>query len=127
MSLYHHVANKEALLDGMVDVVVGEMNAERRRGGGADGRSATGPRPCGPGSSPPGRMLRHVAPAVLESRTREWAVIAYDEGVLATLRVGGFSTTSPTTRCTRWAAGLGLSQESSTRPGGVDARCRRSR
>ena len=36
MSLYHHVANKEALLDGMVDAVVGELNAEVGAGGGAE-------------------------------------------------------------------------------------------
>ena len=29
MSLYHHVANKEALLDGMVDVVFGEIHLPR--------------------------------------------------------------------------------------------------
>ena len=34
MSLYHHVANKEALLDGMVDAVVAELNAEVGPGGG---------------------------------------------------------------------------------------------
>ena len=36
MSLYHHVANKEALLDGMVDAVVGELNAEAGPGGVSD-------------------------------------------------------------------------------------------
>ena len=36
MSLYHHVANKEALLDGMVDAVVGELIAEVGPGGGAE-------------------------------------------------------------------------------------------
>ena len=36
MSLYHHVANKEALLDGMVDTVVGELNAEVGAGGGVE-------------------------------------------------------------------------------------------
>jgi len=29
MSLYHHVANKDALLDGMVDLVFGEIDLPR--------------------------------------------------------------------------------------------------
>ena len=65
MSLYHHVANKEALLDGMVDAVVGELNAEvgagRRGGGGARlGRGAAGPDPHGPQG--------HAAPQVAARR-----------------------------------------------------------
>jgi AcrR family transcriptional regulator len=93
MSLYHHVANKEALLDGMVDAVVGELNAEVGPGGGPDAegdwagalrtRMLTARRV----------MLRHKwLPAVLESRTNlSPPLIAYFEGVLATLRAGGFS------------------------------------
>ena len=41
MSLYHHVANKEALLDGMVDVVFGEIHHPAV---GADWRGGSGPR-----------------------------------------------------------------------------------
>ena len=44
MSLYHHVANKEALLDGMVDAVVGELIAEVGPGGGPGRRARLG---CG--------------------------------------------------------------------------------
>ena len=54
MSLYHHVANKEALLDGMVDAVVGS-STPRSAPAAARRLSATGPRRCGPGSSPRAR------------------------------------------------------------------------
>jgi AcrR family transcriptional regulator len=93
MSLYHHVANKESLLDGMVDVVVEELNGEVGTGGGPEAerdwaaalreRMLTARRV----------MLRHQwLPAVLESRTSlSQTLIAYYEGVLATLVAGGFS------------------------------------
>jgi AcrR family transcriptional regulator len=92
MSLYHHVANKEALLDGMVESVVGELLEEVGPGGGDAGldwaaalraRILTARR----------LMLRHPwVPAVMETRTRvSPALIAYYEGVLATLHAGGFS------------------------------------
>ena len=42
MSLYHHVANKDALLDGMVDVVFGEIHLP--------GSVPTGPASCGCGT-----------------------------------------------------------------------------
>jgi AcrR family transcriptional regulator len=61
MSLYHHVANKEALLDGMVDAVVGAERRGRRgwRGGRGTrlGRGPARPDHHGPhGDAPP-----HVA------------------------------------------------------------------
>ena len=54
MSLYYHVANKEEVLDGMVDVIATEINEAVRR---IDCRPTepTGSRRCGSGSSPPAR------------------------------------------------------------------------
>ena len=95
MSLYHHVANKEALLDGMVDAVVGELNAEVGAGGGAEAEAERDWAAALRARIITARtvMLRHKwLPAVLESRTSLSApLIAYYEGVLATLRAGGFS------------------------------------
>ena len=51
MALYKHVANKEELLDGMVDVVVGEIDpagpARTGRGRSGSGCSRRGGRCCG--------------------------------------------------------------------------------
>ena len=93
MSLYHHVANKEALLDGMVDAVVEELNVEVGAGGGADAERDWAAALRARIITARTVMLRHTwLPAVLESRTSLSApLIAYYEGVLATLRVGGFS------------------------------------
>lgn len=53
MSLYHHVANKEAVLDGVVEVVLDEiMTAVEETE--APPPSGTGGRRCARGSSPPG-------------------------------------------------------------------------
>jgi AcrR family transcriptional regulator len=93
MSLYHHVANKEALLDGMVDAVVGELNAEVGAGGGAEAERDWAAALRARIITARTVMLRHKwLPAVLESRTSLSApLVAYYEGVLATLRAGGFS------------------------------------
>ena len=93
MSLYHHVANKEALLDGMVDAVVGELNAEVGPGGGEEAERDWAAALRARILTARTVMLRHKwLPAVLESRTSLSApLIAYFEGVLATLRAGGFS------------------------------------
>ena len=63
MALYKHVANKDELLDGMVDVVVGEIDPPAA--------APTGRRPCAGGSCRPARrLLRHPwASRVIESRT----------------------------------------------------------
>ena len=93
MSLYHHVANKEALLDAMVDAVVAELNAEVGPGGGPeaerDWAAALRARILVARTV----MLRHKwLPAVIESRTQlSPPLIAYFESVLATLHAGGFS------------------------------------
>ncbi len=90
MSLYHHVKNKDALLDGMVDVIVEEITTE-----------LDGIKP------PPGWkerlrtriltarkvMLRHPwAPSVIETRTRiNPRLLLYFDAVLGTMLEGGFS------------------------------------
>jgi AcrR family transcriptional regulator len=93
MSLYHHVANKESLLDGMVDTVVAELNAEVGPGGGADAERDWARALRARILTAREVMLRHKwLPSVLESRTSLSApLIAYYEGVLATLHAGGFS------------------------------------
>jgi AcrR family transcriptional regulator len=93
MSLYHHVANKEALLDGMVDAVVGELNAEVGPGGGPDAERDWAAALRSRILTARTVMLQHKwLPSVLETRTSiSAALVAYYEGVLATLRAGGFS------------------------------------
>ena len=86
MALYRHVRDKDDLLDGVVEVVVGEI--ER-------------PPPGGPWKSAlrehvmaaRGVMLRHPwAPRILEERgTAGPAALAHIDAVLATLLAGGFS------------------------------------
>src|SRR5689334_9569565 len=93
MALYNHVSNKEDLLDGMVEAIVDDLNTAVGPGGGprAEGDWVTALRD---------RiliarqlMLQHQwAPATIESRTTlSLPLVAYYEGVLATLRAGGFS------------------------------------
>jgi AcrR family transcriptional regulator len=85
MSLYHHVANKEDLLDGMVDLVFGEVDlpvpdeewwtAMRRRA--RSSRAA---------------LARHGwAVALMDSRSSPGPLtLRHHEAVLASLRAGGF-------------------------------------
>lgn len=93
MSLYHHVANKEALLDGVAELVVEEINEAV-----SDLPAATGPddwkhvmraRILTARSV----MLRHKwAPALLETRTvMSRAVLVYHHGILEIFRAGGIS------------------------------------
>jgi AcrR family transcriptional regulator len=93
MSLYHHVANKEALLDGMVDAVLTELNDEVGPGGGPEAQRDWTAALRARILTARTVMLRHKwLPAVLESRTSLSApLIAYNEGLLATLHAGGFS------------------------------------
>lgn len=86
MSLYHHVPNKDAILDGMVDLVFAEIElptatrnwktAMRRR---AESMRAV--------------LLRHRwAIGLMESRTTPGpATLAHHDAVLGCLRAGGFS------------------------------------
>jgi AcrR family transcriptional regulator len=86
MSLYHHVPNKDAILDGMVDVVFAEVQppspAEPWRA--AMHRRALAMRAM---------LLRHRwALRILESRTTPgFATLAHHDAVLGCLRAGGFS------------------------------------
>jgi AcrR family transcriptional regulator len=86
MSLYHHVRNKEDVLDGIVDVVVGEIGPPV---GDADWKPAVRRRVMAARAV----MLRHPwAPRVIESRANPGpATLAYMESVLTILRDSGFS------------------------------------
>jgi AcrR family transcriptional regulator len=93
MSLYYHVANKEEVLDGIVDVIVDEINEVVAR---AD-QPATGPAWKNAVRrrilSAREVLLRHPwAPGVLESRANASpAIVAYLDSLLGLLRAGGFS------------------------------------
>ncbi|MDN3356013.1 TetR/AcrR family transcriptional regulator C-terminal domain-containing protein [Actinomadura sp. DC4] len=93
MSLYHHVANKEAVFDGVVEVILGEIMAA------VDGVEAPSPEEDWQAAlrarilAAREVFLRHRwAPQVLETRTTTSPfVIAYFDHVIAILRAGGFS------------------------------------
>jgi AcrR family transcriptional regulator len=86
MALYKHVANKDELLDGMVDVVVGEIDPPA---GGTDWKTAIRRRVL----SARGALLRHPwASQVIESRSSATpAVLAYMDAMIGIFRAGGFS------------------------------------
>ena len=86
MALYKHVANKDDLLDAMVDVVVGEIDPPA---GGTDWKTAMRRRVL----SARGALLRHPwASRVMESRTSPTpAVLAYMDSMIGMFRAGGFS------------------------------------
>jgi AcrR family transcriptional regulator len=86
MALYKHVANKEELLDGMVDIVVGEIDPPVH---GADWKSAVRQRIL----SARRALLRHPwASRVLESRTNPTPlVLGYMDSMIGMFRAGGFS------------------------------------
>ncbi len=93
MSLYYHVANKAAILDGVVEALVIEIED-------AVGRLDPLPEPVDWKSAlrrriltARGVMLRHRwAPALIESRTDVGpATMRYYDGVLGHLRQGKFS------------------------------------
>ncbi|MFI0353836.1 TetR/AcrR family transcriptional regulator [Actinomadura sp. 9N407] len=93
MSLYHHVANKEAVFDGVVEVVLGEVMAA------VDEVEAPSPEEDWQAAlrarilAAREVFLRHRwAPPVLENRaTASPVFIAYYDQVVAILRAGGFS------------------------------------
>ncbi|HEX6335972.1 MAG TPA: TetR/AcrR family transcriptional regulator [Jiangellaceae bacterium] len=93
MSLYYHVANKEEVLDGVVDVVVQEINDVVEKidvgASGADWKAAARARILSARTV----MLRHPwAPRVIETRINmSPAVLHYFDGLLAIMRNGGFS------------------------------------
>lgn len=93
MSLYYHVANKEALLDGMVDVVAEEINQAMASldlpDPDDDWKKALRTRILAAREV----LLRHRwAPAVIEERTTMGPqIVLYFESTLEIMRRGGFS------------------------------------
>ncbi|GAA3920641.1 TetR/AcrR family transcriptional regulator [Actinoplanes auranticolor] len=86
MALYKHVANKDELLDGVVDVVVGEIDPP---GTGAGWKAAVRQRILSARSA----LQRHSwAAQVIESRsTPTSAVLAYLNSMIGLFREGGLS------------------------------------
>jgi AcrR family transcriptional regulator len=86
MALYKHVANKDELLDGMIDAVVGEIDPPA---GGTDWKTAVRQRVL----SARGALLRHPwASRVIESRTEPTpTVLEYMDSMIGMFRAGGFS------------------------------------
>jgi AcrR family transcriptional regulator len=86
MALYKHVANKDELLDGMVDVVVGEIDPPLS---GTDWKTAIRRRVLSARSA----LLRHPwASRVIESRaTATPTVLQYMDSMIGIFRAGGFS------------------------------------
>jgi AcrR family transcriptional regulator len=93
MSLYYHVADKDQVLDGMVEAVIGEINGRAdaidETSGGADWKAAVRQRIL----SAREVLLRHPwAPGVIESRTTmSPTVLRYYDSLAGLLRKGGFS------------------------------------
>lgn len=91
MSLYYHVANKEAVLDGIVEVVMTEINhaVDEIALPDADWRDAMRRQILTARQV----LLRHPwAPDVIESRTTmNLPILQYYESLLGILRRGGFS------------------------------------
>jgi AcrR family transcriptional regulator len=86
MALYRHVQNKDDLLDGIVEVIVGEIESPVPS---AEWKTSL----RGQAMAARRVMLRHPwARRVLEERAKGGPVfLAYVESILATLRDGGFS------------------------------------
>lgn len=86
MSVYHHVANKEAIIDGIIDVVFSEIELPPAD---ADWRSAQRRR----AHSARAALRRHPwATPLMESRSQPGpATLRHHDAVLASLRSGGFS------------------------------------
>ncbi len=89
MSLYHHVPNKDALLDGLVATIIGEVQDATRESTGAGWQTALRERCLAARDV----MVRHPwAPGLIGTRTTiPTSVIFYYEGVLALLIEGGVS------------------------------------
>ena len=93
MSLYHHVANKDDMLEGIIDVVAAEIQ---------DAVSGLEPPADGSGwkaavrrqiLTARGVLLRHPwAPGVIETRTTMSPhIVRYYDSILGLMRLGGFS------------------------------------
>lgn len=85
MTIYHHVAGKEAILDGMVDLVFAEIELPT-----GDGWKSALRRRC---VSAREVLRRHPwAPPLMESRTNPGpATLRHHDAVLACMREGGLS------------------------------------
>jgi AcrR family transcriptional regulator len=107
MSLYYHVARKEDVLDGIVEVVAQEINEAVAKIGtpsaGAAWKQAMRQRILVARQV----FLRHRwAPALFETRaTVSLPMLRYYDALLGLMRDGGFPTTWPTMHCTPSAAG----------------------
>jgi AcrR family transcriptional regulator len=86
MSLYHHVTNKDDILDGMVDIVFGEIGMPS---GGTDWKTAMRRR----AHSARAVLSRHPwAISLMESRTTPGpATLRHHDAVIGCLRQAGFS------------------------------------
>jgi len=86
MSLYNHVANKDDMLDGIVDLVFGEMALPSGRG---DWKPAMRKRAVSAHEA----LLRHPwAPSLMQSRTKPGpATLRHHDSVLGRLRTAGFT------------------------------------
>jgi AcrR family transcriptional regulator len=86
MSLYNHVANKDDILDGIVDLVFGEIALPAERG-------PWKPAMRGRAISAHEALLRHPwAPSLMQSRTRPGpATLRHHDSVLGSLRNAGFT------------------------------------
>jgi AcrR family transcriptional regulator len=86
MALYRHVANKDEMLDGMLDVVVGEIDPPAA---GAHWKTAVRDRIL----SARRALLRHRwASSVIENRTNPGpAMLEYMDSMIGLFRGGGFS------------------------------------
>ena len=86
MALYKHVANKEELLDGMVEVIVGEIDPPIR---GADWKDAIRQRIL---SARQALLRHHWAAQAIESRTHATPVVLdYMNSLIGMFRAGGLS------------------------------------
>jgi AcrR family transcriptional regulator len=86
MSLYNHVANKDDILDGIIDLVFGEIALPS---GGGDWKRAMRRRAISAHEA----LLRHRwAPSMMQSRTRPGpATLRHHDSVLGSLRSTGFT------------------------------------
>ncbi|MGX9898825.1 TetR family transcriptional regulator [Arthrobacter sp. SA17] len=92
MALYKHVANKEELLDGMVEVIVSEIDTRVRD---ENWKNAVRLRIL---SAREGMLRHRWASQVIESRTHAPPVVLeYMDSLIRLFRAGDFRPTLPTT------------------------------
>ena len=93
MSLYNHVADKDDILDGIVDLVFAEIAVPS---GGADWKAAMRLR----ANSAREALVRHPwASSLMQSRTQPGpATLRHHNSVIGSLREAGFSIAWPPTR-----------------------------